>query len=120
MITTAELREKLENYYGSMTFTRVSSKLIATEGVVAFAQLAEAYWFLNTVDVLLRTVPEDSFYDVKLFVKNQAGVITITDGNYNVYTTHKVDFTDCPEGEWEFFVEQSDEQMWTILLPSEH
>lgn len=120
MITTEALQAELEQYTGTETYTPISMRLWATDGAIAFARKAEAFWLLQTIDSLLRYTPEDDFYDVKLLVKNSSGVISIGNGNRHVYLTHAVPFTDCPEGEWEFFVEQMDDHRWCLLLPSEH
>jgi hypothetical protein len=48
-------------------------------------------------------------------VADDQATITADDGNGNVFWTRAIEFTDCPAGEWQFFVTNR-----TILLPSEY
>lgn len=126
MLTTEQLQEKLSNYYGSLTFTRITPWVILTEGAVAFAEGAEAWWLMTDIASVIPALPSDSFYDAELLVRNGGAVLTIGDGNGKVLYTHTYTHTDCPNGTWKFFIEQDwehtteDMKVFCILLPSEH
>ncbi len=52
---------------------------------------------------------------ITLDSKNGAAIISADDGNGNALWSKKIDFTDCPEGEWQFFL-----QYGVLMLRSEY
>lgn len=121
MITKEELKKALdENFWGTTQWHRVPhAPFLLTDGVKFFVDNAECYWFLHTLTGMLKKVGPDWFYSIELFVQNSCAVITIDDGNGKVLATHSIDFTDCPEGSWKFFLESDGEES-VLLLPTEH
>lgn len=103
-----------ENYYRLNPF-----HLIYTDGVKAFAENAEAYWFLTDLAVYLKR-PELSgeyFLQIKLNVdeKKLSAFLTIDDGNGNELFNHFYNYTDCPAGEWTFFYVSN-----VLMVPNEY
>ena len=88
-----------------------------TDGVQCFAQNAGggAYWFLDIVATQIATIKED-FIAIKLSVPENETIATITatDGNDKLLFTKHVAYTDCPTGDWQFYLTND-----VLLLPSE-
>lgn len=114
------LARELEQFYGGgVIYYNPLMKLKYTEGVRYFLEKANAYWFYTDLWAILHKIPQDSFYYVELTVKNNCGLLKITDGNSTEYHNKVYNYTDCPDGTWKFFVEGF-EQDRVLLLPSEH
>lgn len=76
-----------------------------TDGVRIFCTMAEAYWFLDIVATeVLPIQTHQPFIAVTLAVKGDTAVITAEDGNYNHLWKRDIAFTDCPEGDWKFYL----------------
>lgn len=76
-----------------------------TDGVRIFCTMAEAYWFLDIVATeVLPMQKHQPFIAVTLSVKGAQAVITAQDGNYNHFWKRDIEFTDCPEGDWKFYL----------------
>ncbi len=92
-----------------------------TDGVQYFANEAGAYWLLDIIGTeffpkTLGRDPEwDSFLVIEVTVRDSAAVITVNDGNDNIFTTKEISYTDCPEGEWKFYLTDN-----VLLLPGEY
>lgn len=114
------LARELEQFYGGgKIFYNPLMSLKYTEGVQYFLEKANAYWFYTDLWAILHRVPDDSFYYIELTVKNNCGLLKITDGNDKDYYTKMYHYTDCPEGTWKFFIEGCEGDR-VLLLPSEH
>ena len=114
------LRRELEQYTGTLHYTRVSPLLIATDGAIAFAQKADCFWLLQDIAAVLPALKKDDFYTVKMTVQNSSAVVAYGDGNRHTYYTQMYEWADAPVGEWVLWIEQADEKQYCILLPSEH
>lgn len=106
-ITAETLRDELRHFTGSEQFYRpmINRNAMYTEGVQHFAEKAGAFWLLD----ILFTQPEivargAEFAAITLEVKDDAAVLTVTDGNDYTAYTREIEYTDCPEGTWEFFM----------------
>lgn len=93
-----------------------------TDGVQYFAEKAGAYWLLDIlateVAPLLKT---EDFIKVVVSVKNEKAGIAADDGNGNVLWSRGISYTDCPDGDWSFYVLPGGPGMTSvILLPSEY
>jgi hypothetical protein len=100
-----------------------NSKFVYTDGVRHFAQNAGggAYWFLDIMatEVYDLHKKKHAFLSVKMTVIGTKAQIKATDGNDKVLWERELDFTDCPEGEWEFFMIH-DGQQSVMLVTSEY
>ena len=99
-----------ENYY---TNDYIHFKY--TDGIKTFCKTAQAYWFLDVVESVLKYKPEYSkdLVAIKLSVQdNREAVITFEDSKKNIYK-QDIPYTDCPNGEWVFYYEpESKVLMW--------
>lgn len=98
-------------------FTR---KFLYTDGVKYFADKAQAYWFLDIASTTLYALHSKSYFlKVELIVKDSKAQIIVTDGDLKQIYTQSINFTDCPEGTWEFFMIDDTEHS-VMLVPSEY
>lgn len=115
-----ELRNELPNFTGTETWWRhnLNRNMLYTDGVKFFAENAGggAYWFLDIVATeIFPLLKNEAFIDIRLLVGGREARITADDGNGNALWQRAIDYTDCPEGEWEFWLTDS-----VLLLPSEY
>lgn len=92
------------------------SKVTYTDGVKYFAEKAGAYWFIDKV--LLEYLPlytKHEFLHITLTVLGSTAFVRVTDGNDLILKKDHVEYTDCPEGEYEFFLTND-----VLLLTSEY
>ena len=120
-ITPEKLKTELQQYTGCEQpfFNPLYRWLNYTDGAKAFAELAEAYWFLDYVGFNLQTcAAKEDFIAIQLDVDGEtmSAVITITDGNENlVKPLKKIGYTDCPAGVWKFYLVND-----MLMLPREY
>lgn len=87
-----------------------------TDGARTFAEMAGAYWFLDIVATeVLPFQRKEEFIVVTMTVTGSTARIVADDGNGNPFWSRDIEFTDCPEGEWKFFVQNN-----TMFVPSEY
>lgn len=109
---SALIREELAHHAGSEQLFRLPFGLIITEGVKHWAELCGAWWALDTL--CLNRFPKEDFVHVVLKSEDNSAIFTWDDGNGNVLGRYPVAFTDCPPGEWRFYIENG-----VICLPQE-
>jgi hypothetical protein len=95
-----------------------------TDGVAFFAEQAKAYWLLDIFATELAAPLKQA--DGMLFVTckvegSSAELSAVRDGGEPLLWRRRIDFTDCPEGEWKFYVAEGGPAGSTvIMLPSEY
>ena len=118
---------ELNNFTGSENFFKhgVNRNIIYTEGVQYLAEKARCYWLIDEIACVLlpHLLKEhfDEFYCIQLLVTDHSAIITIDDGNGNIYVNHKIKWTDFPiTGEpVKFFLCKSD-KCYCLMLPTEY
>ena len=113
-----ETQIDLSGFHGTSAYHRSSmfSPMVHTDGVESFASQAHAYWFLDVVSTEIYPLLEREFFlSIKLVVVNDSAQITVTDGDENQMLTKKIEFTDCPQGSYEFFLTDN-----VLMLTSEY
>jgi len=119
MIDAVELKGSLSQFTGSEKWYRhfFNRKFHYTDGVKYFAENAGngAYWFLDIMATEFNKLQaENRFMSVFLNVQDSEAVLELTDGNDGILAGKRIEFTDCPEGEWKFYLIDN-----VMLLPSE-
>lgn len=103
------------NYYRSCIF---APKLVHTDGVQYFAENAGngAFWFLDIVATeFYPLLKKDPFLSIVLQVKNGHANIFVEDGNCETLETRTIEHTDCPDGDYHFFLTDN-----VLMLSSEY
>ena len=98
----------LSQFYGTEKYHKTfvfSPNLKHTDGVQYFAEQAEAFWFLDIVATEIYPFSDKyPFMTIYLTVKDGKGEIIVQDGDISRLYQRQIDFTDCPEGTYEFFL----------------
>lgn len=120
MNNTSELERALAQCYGTEEyfFNPLYSWLKYSDGAQCFALNAGngAYWFLDIVGTELKSLSkQQSFICIKMTVTNTSAQIIADDGNDNLLWSKDINYTDCPEGTWKFYLVDS-----VLMLPSEY
>lgn len=124
--TAAEtLRELLANFTGTESYHRhpLSRRVLWTDGVKAFADSVGGYWLLDVLATELpRFVIKHGIVFVTLSVKDGAAEVSaVQDNGKPKLWSRDVEFTDCPEGDWQFYMAAGGPgDCIVILLPSEY
>ena len=107
MKTSVELQTALRQYFGGGDIFLYSPNhnFHYTEGVLAFAEGAEAFWLLDIVATeIVQLQHDEGFIKVVMTSKDGKALVTCGDGNNNIFYSKSIDFTDAPEGTWEFYL----------------
>ncbi len=115
-----ELVNELSNHIGTSAyhFNPFYKWLNYTDGVESFAQHAGngAYWFLDIIGTELKQLAtEQDFLCITLKSESFRGHIIATDGNDKILYQKKIPFTDCPNGDYTFFLTNG-----VMMLSSEY
>lgn len=104
-----------ENYYQTFMFT---PKLHHTDGVQYFAENAGngAFWFLDIVATEIYPIlKREPFIGITLFASDGKAKIVATDGNDKLVFKKNIDYTDCPDGNYHFYLTDN-----VLMLSSEY
>lgn len=113
-----DLRSNLSQFTGTEFWRRcaLNPHCLYTDGVKYFVDQVGGYWLLDILATEFFDLQRnEGFLSITLKVKDGQADLVIEDGNYKNLATKHIDYTDCPEGDWEFFF--SDD---VILLRSEY
>lgn len=110
----------LPQFIGTTQLYLIYPKVVLTDGTKYLADACEAYWLMDAIaSHIMGREKVDSFATAKLVVKDSAAVLTLDDGNGNVFASQDIPFTTFPLDEILVYCEW-DGQRWTLLLPGEH
>jgi len=118
---TTKSKLNLSQFYGSENFYKVCifSKGVVTDGVKYFADEAGAYWFLDIVATEIEPLlVREEFIAITLRIEVGKAFITATDGNDGDLFKKFIPFTDCPEGDYNFFLQKAERIV--LMLTSEY
>lgn len=96
-----ELESKMAFCYGTEHYYKNNLlPFVYTDGVKTFVENAGngAFWFLTEVMILVKDIQD--FASIILKVENGKGDILV-----DKKKKKHIPYTDCPDGEWEFFFE---------------
>jgi hypothetical protein len=108
----------LSGFYGTSAYHKSSlfSKMVHTDGVESFCKQASAYWFLDICSTEIQPLLDREFFlSIKLIVANDNAEIFVTDGDDNPVFKKEIEYTDCPQGLYEFFLTDN-----VLMLTSEY
>lgn len=118
---TASLSSDLAQFIGTEQYhyNPLYPWLKYTDGVQYFAQKAGggAYWFMDIIGTEIQPLTNRRpFLTIDLMVHESAQAdILVTDGNDKELWRRHIDWTDCPQGVWRFFLQRG-----VMMLTSEY
>lgn len=113
-----QLRQDLDQFTGTEFWHRhpLNRECLYTDGVEFWAEQVGGYWLLDILATeFFELQHKAGFLSITLKVKDGRADLVIEDGDYHKLALKPIDFTDCPEGDWEFFMTDN-----VILLRSEY
>lgn len=131
MKTIEQINEALAYCTGTEGYTRfgLAKSVVATDGAIALAEAAEAYWLLDAISSHITTNPAakaEEFQIWDLEVKGSKAVLTMKpDSNRPAMVKQEIEYTSFPEPGFTLWVElgglsPEGPVVHVILLTSEH
>lgn len=112
MISTEELETIMSNCCGTEHYHKAPLvPFMHTDGVETFVEHAQAFWFIGECFTAYVRHHEEPFLLFRLKVEGSKALLEVEDGDCKVLETRKIPFTDCPDGEWVFYL-CDDVLMW--------
>ncbi len=118
-MNTNELLSNLSQFTGTEKCYRITPRHVLTDGTKYLAEEAQCIWLMYAIASHLHRNIGDTFCVAKLSVKNSSAVLTLDDGNGNVYASQEIEYTDFPLPEMKLYC-CHDGEYWVIMLPSEY
>lgn len=118
-MTPHELKQGLEQFYGTEDWHRMRPGVLLTDGARFLAEQAGAFWLMDVIwsyQTFLRQVPFQVWH---LKRQGEGCVVWVEDGNYNKLKSQDIGYTDFPLDEIELFASRENGEV-IILLPSEY
>jgi len=126
-----ELKSALAQHCGTQAYYRHSliSTFMLTDGAMCFAENAGggAFWLfdiLATELAIRHLVKQRDIAFATLTVANNKGKLTVAeDEGIAPVFSRNIEYTDCPEGEWKFFMQKHTEngKMHIVcMIPNEY
>jgi hypothetical protein len=109
----------LSQFYGTEKYHKTfifNPKLVHTDGVQYFADQAGAFWLLDIIATeVYPLTKQNPFMVITMTVGNKEGKLVVDDGDDNWIYQKNIEFTDCPDGEYRFYLIGD-----VLMLPSEY
>ena len=119
---TTELQAELAQFTGTEQYYKPSlfSSMRITDGVKYFIDQAGAYWFTDIVATeIMHKFKKHDFVVVQLVALDSKATIIAHDGDNKRILLKKIGYTDCPDGEYNFFM-QDGGGFVVMMLTSEY
>ena len=115
------LVSNLKQFTGTEKYTRLTKRVVLTDGAVYLAENAKCFWLFDLFASHLVTIDQnkEAFTCLHLKLINTSANIEIDDGNGRVLVTQFVEYTDFPLNSMKLFSCWAGEY-WVIMLPSEY
>lgn len=120
MQATQSFKNSLAQFYGTEQyyFNPLYKWMRYTDGVKYFAENAGngAYWLLDIIGTELHQLTKThDFINIEFNVTANSGKISADDGNDHRIYQKRIDYTDCPEGNYRFYLTDN-----VLMLDSEY
>ncbi len=119
MNSTQNLQSELSQFIGTEKFYRITQRHLLTDGTKYLAEQAKCFWLMDAISSHLPKYFSDYFCVARLVVNGSNAVLTLDDGNDNVYARQKIEYTDLPLSEIKLYC-SFDGEYWVIMLTSEY
>ena len=120
VMNTHELQTNLSHFTGTENYYRVMPRLVITDGVQYLANQANSYWLVSLIySHLMSNAIYSEFVVARLTVSEKTADLVLDDGNDQVISRQRIDYTDFPLDEISIYCCYQ-QQDWILLLPSEY
>lgn len=119
MNSTHNLQSELSQFIGTEKLYRISSRHVLTDGTKYLAEQAKSFWLFDAIASHLTLSHDDYFAVARLVVNGSSAVLTLDDGNDNVFASQAIEYTDFPLNEIKLYC-SFDGEHWVIMLISEY
>lgn len=116
---TIEFKSNIRQFTGTENYYRITQRHLLTDGTKYLADQAKCYWLMDAIASHLSRHHNDDFAVITLTVKNTKALLTLEDGNGNVFARQKISYTDFPLDELKLYA-AFDGMHWVIMLTSEY
>lgn len=113
------LNANLTQFIGTEKYYRITQRHLLTDGTKYLAENAQCFWLFDAIASHLPKQFYDYFAVANLTVKNGSALLTLDDGNGNIFASQKIEYTDFPMNEIKLYCSFEGEY-WVIMLPSEY
>ncbi len=116
-----EIKVALQQFSGSETIYKIPLiQTRYTEGMKYLANAADCYWLITDVSVIAKSLMKKSFFITIDFnrlpsAEQDEAELIYSDGNGNIFETHRYSVTDFPLDELRLFFVDG-----TLMLPGEY
>lgn len=116
---TNELLSNLSKFIGTETYHRITSRHLLTDGTKFLAEEAQCFWLMDAIASHVPKQFHDYFAVANLSVNGMSAVLTLDDGNGNVFARQDIEYTDFPLDQIKLYC-GFDGEYWAIMLTSEY
>ena len=119
MNSTQNLQSELSQFIGTEKLYRITHRHVLTDGTKYLAEQAKCFWLMTAIASHLTRSYDDYFAVARLVVKDSSAVLTLDDGNANIFASQAIEYTDFPLNEIKLYC-SFDGEHWVIMLTSEY
>ena len=109
----------LAQFTGTEKLYRITRRHVLTDGTKYLAEEGKCFWLMDAIASHLTSSYEDYFAVARLVVDGSSAVLSLDDGNDNVFATQAIEYTDFPLSEIKLYC-SFDGTHWVIMLTSEY
>lgn len=109
----------LAQFTGTEKLYRITRRHVLTDGTKYLAEEGRCFWLMDAIASHLSPNYQDYFAVARLVVNGSSAVLSLDDGNDNVFATQAIEYTDFPLSEIKLYC-SFDGTHWVIMLTSEY
>jgi hypothetical protein len=109
----------LAQFTGTEKLYRITRRHVLTDGTKYLAEEGRCFWLMDAISSHLTSSHDDYFAVARLVVNGSSAVLSLDDGNDNVFATQAIEYTDFPLSEIKLYC-SFDGAHWVIMLTSEY
>ena len=119
-----DLAAQLSQFTGTISYYRLTSNIVLTDGTRYLADKAGAYWLMSAIASYLPALTDqEDFVLAKLQVTRSynttSGLLTLDDGNDHILAKQFIEYTDFVLDKIKLYACWTGD-FWVIMLPSEY
>jgi hypothetical protein len=119
-----DLAAQLSQFTGTISYYRLTSNIVLTDGARYLADKAGAYWLMSAIASYLPALTDqEDFVLAKLQVTRSSnttsGLLTLDDGNDHILAKQFIEYTDFVLDKIKLYACWTGD-FWVIMLPSEY